>query len=73
LNTYNKETRNAFDAVLDWLNKWVQITMGPALLGGEFERFNNVHEHYTVAQLLHGMLYKTFFMISIRLFCRKFG
>ena len=63
MNTYNKETRNAFDAVLNWLNKWAcartyglgsQLPWDPQFLVESLSDSTIYQSYYTVAQLLHG-------------------
>jgi len=62
MNTYNKETRNAFDAVLNWLNKWAcartyglgsQLPWDPQFLVESLSDSTIYPSYYTVAQLLH--------------------
>lgn len=63
MNLYNKETRNAFDAVLNWLNKWAcartyglgsKLPWDPQFLVESLSDSTIYMSYYTVAQLLHG-------------------
>ncbi|KAI7892102.1 leucyl-tRNA synthetase [Mucor mucedo] len=63
LNTYTNETRNQFEAVLDWLNKWAcarSFGLGTKLPWDEQFLVESLSDstiymaYYTVANLLHG-------------------
>lgn len=63
LNTYTVETRNQFEAVLDWLNKWAcarSFGLGTKLPWDEQFLVESLSDstiymaYYTVANLLHG-------------------
>ncbi|KAI8358400.1 leucyl-tRNA synthetase [Blakeslea trispora] len=63
MNTYTNETRNQFDSVLDWLNKWAcarSFGLGTKLPWDEQFLVESLSDstiymaYYTVANLLHG-------------------
>lgn len=62
MNTYLPETRNAFDAVLDWLNQWAcarsyglgsKLPWDPQFLVESLSDSTIYMSYYTVAHLLH--------------------
>lgn len=64
MNLYNKETRNAFDGTLNWLNQWAcartyglgsKLPWDPDFLVEGLSDSTMYMSYYTVAQLLHGM------------------
>lgn len=66
MNTYTQETRNAFEKTLDWLNKWACartyglgsiLPWDPQFLVESLSDSTIYMSYYTVAQLLHGMLF----------------
>ena len=63
METYNVETRNAFEGVLAWLNKWAcartyglgsKLPWDPTFLVESLSDSTIYMSYYTVAQLLHG-------------------
>lgn len=66
MNTYLPETRNAFDAVLDWLNQWAcarsyglgsKLPWDPQFLVESLSDSTIYMSYYTVAHLLHGDMF----------------
>ncbi|KZP30034.1 leucyl-tRNA synthetase [Athelia psychrophila] len=62
MNLYNKETRNAFDGTLNWLNQWAcartyglgsKLPWDPDFLVEGLSDSTMYMSYYTVAQLLH--------------------
>jgi len=63
MNTYNKETRNAFEGVLDWLRQWAcarSYGLGSKVPFDQDQLVESLSDstiymsYYTIAHLLHG-------------------
>jgi leucyl-tRNA synthetase len=63
MNTYNQETRNAFEAILAWLNQWAcarsfglgsRLPWDPTFLVESLSDSTIYMSYYTVAHLLQG-------------------
>lgn len=63
MNTYNQETRNAFEAILAWLNQWAcarsfglgsRLPWDPSFLVESLSDSTIYMSYYTVAHLLQG-------------------
>ena len=63
METYNAETRNGFEGVLAWLNKWAcartyglgsDLPWDPQFLIESLSDSTIYMAYYTIAQLLHG-------------------
>jgi leucyl-tRNA synthetase len=66
MNTYLPETRNGFEAVLDWLNQWAcarsyglgsKLPWDPAFLVESLSDSTIYMSYYTVANLLHNDMF----------------
>jgi len=67
MNTYVPETRNAFEAVLDWLNQWAcartyglgsKLPWDPTFLVESLSDSTIYMAYYTVANQLQGSHYR---------------
>ena len=74
METYNVETRNAFEGVLAWLNKWAcartyglgsKIPWDHTFLVESLSDSTIYMAYYTVAQLLHGNYVLSLFVLAL--------